>query len=498
MENSLKRKLKDTFQSFIHLYGNTADLYDENDSTLRKIIVDTFKDDYIVEYFDASYNYPPNPAKNEKIIHAGQYRFRSVDECCVNIEELARELSELDRQSQKPKCIIIDLTCFGQDRARESFFRQIPKLFGNCLQKNKLIIIGNQEDLEWLDNAASGIETIEVGKPSSMYIQQYVQDNLRGAADQTQIDMIARWSHGRYQREIKNILSVFKQGQLTQEKMNSLKRETVYAVAESDVKLDDVVGLEDAKKLIYDRVILRAEHAEFFEQLGIKAKNTLLLFGLPGTGKTLCAQAIANSLGATFFPVKMSDVLSKWFGETEQKIRQIFDEANRQERSLIFLDEIDALTSARDSESQNMNRVIAELLTQINCVSGSVLIVAATNRPWSIDSAILRNGRFGNQVHVPLPDRQNREQMLRKLVGQNGSNDIDYNSLVEKTDGFSGADIAALYDEAGIHAIKEKVNGKRKVTGLQMADFESALKRVHSTVKTTDVDKMRLWINGKN
>ena len=175
---------------------------------------------------------------------------------------------------------------------------------------------------------------------------------------------------------------------------------------------NDVIGLEAVKNEIRRLAIYPQKYPEIYEQFKKKRGGGILLYGVPGTGKTMIANAIANELGAVFYPVKCSDILSKWFGEAEQNIRELFEEATKHRISVIFFDEFDALGTTRDTDSSSMKRIIPELLVGIQKAEESpntLIVIAATNRPWDIDSAFLRPGRFRISVHIPLPDQESEK-----------------------------------------------------------------------------------------
>lgn len=247
-----------------------------------------------------------------------------------------------------------------------------------------------------------------------------------------------------------------------------------------DVSFDDVVGLEDVKREIYDKVIYPRTYRELYERFNKKLGGGILLYGPPGNGKTMIARAIAKETGSTFFPIKFSDLGSKWFGETEGKIKALFDEARGEKSAVIFFDEIDAIASARGDESTT-NRMVAELLAQmdgINRVQGNITIVAATNRIDKLDPAVLRPGRFDEKILVPLPDAKMRAAMLKKKLSGIPCEKISFSSMATLSEGFSGAEIELACEKAKQSVIRAIIGGASNDTKITENDVICAIKSV--------------------
>ena len=247
-----------------------------------------------------------------------------------------------------------------------------------------------------------------------------------------------------------------------------------------DVSFDDVVGLEDVKREIYDKVIYPRTYRELYERFNKKLGGGILLYGPPGNGKTMIARAIAKETGSTFFPIKFSDLGSKWFGETEGKIKALFDEARAEKSAVIFFDEIDAIASARGDESTT-NRMVAELLAQmdgINRVRGNITIVAATNRIDNLDPAILRPGRFDEKILVPLPDAKMRAAMLKKKLSGIPCEKISFSSMATLSEGFSGAEIELACEKAKQSVIRAIIGGAANDTKICENDVRDAVNSV--------------------
>jgi transitional endoplasmic reticulum ATPase len=220
------------------------------------------------------------------------------------------------------------------------------------------------------------------------------------------------------------------------------------------LRFTDVAGLEDVKQDIRLKMIYPFEHADLAEKFGIRAGGGILLYGPPGTGKTMLARATAGEIDATFFRISPADVLSKWVGEAEQNIKKLFDAAAAEPRSIIFIDEIEALVPARrDEGSSVMQRVVPQILQGVEGFDKKagrpILLMGATNVPWQLDPAMLRPGRFDEKVFIPLPDLAARRAMLDIYMGKRPvSPDISFDALAERLEGYSGADIRYICDRS--------------------------------------------------
>src|SRR5687767_13372460 len=220
------------------------------------------------------------------------------------------------------------------------------------------------------------------------------------------------------------------------------------------LRFDDVAGLDDVKEDIRLKMIYPFQHPELAARFDIRAGGGVLMYGPPGTGKTMLAKATAGEIDATFFRISPADVLSKWVGEAEQNIKKLFDAAAAEPRSIIFIDEIEALVPARrDEGSSVMQRVVPQILQGVEGFDKKagrpILMMGATNVPWQLDPAMLRPGRFDEKVYIPLPDLPARRKMLEiHLSKRPVAPDVNLDALAVKLDGFSGADIKYLCDRS--------------------------------------------------
>ena len=250
-----------------------------------------------------------------------------------------------------------------------------------------------------------------------------------------------------------------------------------------NVSFSDVVGLERVKEQVYDMIIYPRQYRTLYERFKKRVGGGILLYGPPGNGKTMIAKAIAHETGSAFYPIKFSDLGSKWFGETEGRIKRLFEEARRVGNAVIFFDEIDAIASER-SESSAMDRTVAELLTQmdgINRVSGDLTVIAATNKPQSLDPAIVRAGRFDERIFVPLPDARARAIMIEKRLSGIPTEVTGFEEIAELCDGFSGAEIDLVCEKAKQRVIRRIISGAPDSIRIVTHDIKEAIKEVSAS-----------------
>lgn len=311
---------------------------------------------------------------------------------------------------------------------------------------------------------------------------------------------------------------------------NDLKRQvmkTKISDGSTSVKFDDIAGLDDVKRLLDECIKLPLLFPSLFTG-NRKPWKGILLYGPGGTGKSMIASAVATESKAAFFSVSSSDIVSKYQGESEKLIRELFNEARRSKPSVIFIDEVDSMCCQRqDGENESSRRIKTEFLVQLQGVgkeNDGVLVIGATNTPWDLDSAVRR--RFEKRIYVPLPDMHGRRQMFKIHSGQYGEG-IDFYKIANDTDGFSGSDINALVNDALFEPIRtcqranhfKLVNGKYTpvinfdiddenvisktlddieadeltVPSVTKYDFQVALSRSSKTVSSVDVDKYLDW-----
>ncbi|AHE56421.1 CDC48 family AAA ATPase [Sphingomonas sanxanigenens] len=265
-----------------------------------------------------------------------------------------------------------------------------------------------------------------------------------------------------------------------------------------NVGWDDIGGLDDARERLREGVELPLKDPDAFRRLGIRPAKGFLLYGPPGTGKTLLAKAVAREAEANFIATKSSDLLSKWYGESEQQIARLFARARQVSPCVIFIDELDSLVPARGGglgEPQVTERVVNTILAEMDGLEElqSVVVIGATNRPNLIDPALLRPGRFDELVYVSVPDASGRRRILSIHTGKMPlAEDVDLDDLAERTERFTGADLEDLVRRAGLFALRESLSVE-KVTARH---FESALEETRASV-TAEMEREYEQIQAK-
>jgi len=259
----------------------------------------------------------------------------------------------------------------------------------------------------------------------------------------------------------------------------------------------DIGGLREAKEKLRELVELPLLRPDLFTAAGIKPSKGVLLSGPPGTGKTLLAKAVANEANANFISIKGPELVSKWVGESEKHIRDIFKKARQVAPAIIFFDEFDSISKMRGSSmNDSTEKIVNQLLTELDGVEEleKVVIIAATNRKDLIDEALLRPGRIDSLVELPLPDKETREEIFKVHLGRMPlGKDVDIKDFINKTQGWTGADIEAIAREAGMSAIKKNYKLKDlKGFVVNQVDFDYALQSVSkSTGKKIVVEEKK-------
>ncbi len=256
-----------------------------------------------------------------------------------------------------------------------------------------------------------------------------------------------------------------------------------------NVRWSDVGGLEEVKEKLIEVVEWPLKRPESFRRIGIEPPKGVLIFGPPGCGKTLLAKAVATESEANFISVKGPELLSKWVGESEKAVREVFRKARTAAPAIIFFDELDSIAPSRGRISGDSNvteRMVSQLLTEMDGLESmkDLVVIAATNRPDLIDRALLRKGRFDRWVYIPPPTAKGREAIFEIYLDRMPlDKDVKVKKLVEMTENFVGGDIENLCKEAGMHALKEDLD----IELVSWRHFEEALKAVQASITPKDI-----------
>jgi transitional endoplasmic reticulum ATPase len=356
-----------------------------------------------------------------------------------------------------------------------------PGLLGRCVLKGDIVVLGGvQRRKDLMSDDFGGMDDI-FGNLSEMLGGMGV-GNLGGGMQQIRF-IITNLSPNNPCVITENTEVV-----LSNKPVEELEKPT------SNITYEDIGGLTEEVKKVREMVEVPLKHPEVFERLGVEPPRGVLLHGPPGTGKTLLAKAVASESEANFILLNGPECMSKFYGESEKKIRDIFEEAEKNAPSIIFIDELDAIAPKReDAQGEVERRVVSQLLTMMDGLQsrGKVVVIGATNRPNAIDSALRRPGRFDREVELRAPDKNGRLQILKiHTRGMPLTKDVDLKELAAKTHGFVGADINSLAKEAAMVVLRkilpelelkedeEIPEETLKKLKIEKKDFDDALKVV--------------------
>ncbi|WP_050033651.1 CDC48 family AAA ATPase [Halorubrum halophilum] len=338
---------------------------------------------------------------------------------------------------------------------------------------------------EYADNTHGfvGADLESLAKESAMHALRRIRPDLDLESDEIDADVL---------NSIQVTESDFKEAMKGIEP--SALREVFVEVP--DVSWEQVGGLEDTKERLRETIQWPLEYPEVFEELDMQAAKGVLMYGPPGTGKTLLAKAVANEAESNFISIKGPELLNKFVGESEKGVREVFSKARENAPTIVFFDEIDSIATERGKNSGDSGvgeRVVSQLLTELDGLESleDVVVIATTNRPDLIDSALLRPGRLDRHVHVPVPDEDARRKILEVHTRNKPlADDVDLDAIARKTEGYVGADIEAVAREASMNASREFIGSvSREEVGesvgnvrVTMQHFEDALDEVNPSV----------------
>ena len=436
-------------------------------------------------------------------------------------EENLREYFE-EAEENAPSIIFIDeLDAIAPKREETNgeverrTVAQLLTLMDGLKSRGQVVVIGATNRPDSLDPALRRPgrfdREIEIGVPDSEERKEVLEIHTRSMplAEDVDLDKIANTTHGfvgadleslckeAAMRVVRRILpeiksdeeipeEVMKKIVVTGDDFKSAQKEIQPSALREvlvqipDIKWDDVGGLEDVKQELKEAVEWPLKHPETFQRLGIRPPKGTLLYGIPGTGKTLLAKAVASESEANFISVKGPELLSKWVGESEKGVREVFRKAKQAAPTVIFFDEIDAIASTRsgnDGDSGVTKRVVNQLLTEMDGLEEleDVAIIAATNRPDILDAGLMRPGRFDRHIQVKEPDEEARMSIFKvHTKGMPLADDVDIKKLAKNTDGYVGADIEAVCREAAMLALRDDLEASE----IPYKYFKDAIEKV--------------------
>jgi transitional endoplasmic reticulum ATPase len=453
--------------------------------------------------------------------------------------ESEARLREMFTQAQKnsPSIIFIDeLDAIAPKReevtgeVERRVVAQLLALMDGLTGRGNLIVIGATNRPEALDPALRRPgrfdREIEIGVPDQSGRYEILQIHTRGMPLSKDVDLkkLAKMSHGytgadlsalgretamkalrRYLPEI-NLEDerippkVLEKMEVRMEDFSNAYREiTPTAMREVYIEVPTVLwtnvgGLEDVKEELREAVEWPLKNPDVFKRMGIRAPKGIMLYGPPGCGKTLLARAVATESEANFITIKGPEVFSKWVGESEKAIREVFRKARMASPAVIFFDEFDSLVPGRGmgyADSGVTERVISQLLTEMDGIISleDVVIIAATNRPDIVDPAILRPGRFDRLIYVPEPEQESRLEILKIYTKDMPlAKDVNLSQLALMTKKYSGADIEAICREAGLNALRQDIKSKE----VSASDFKKAIEKIGPSI----LPNMESWYRG--
>jgi len=452
-------------------------------------------------------------------------------------EERLRKVFE-EAQANAPAVIFIDeLDSIAPKReevvgeVEKRVVAQLLALMDGLKERGKVIVIGATNRPEALDPALRRPgrfdREIEIPPPDKRARREILSVHTRNMplADDVDLDKIAEITHGYTGADIAALvkeaamsaLRRFLQAEnidlnqpIPAEKLEKLKvnmedflaamrsiqptliREVFVEVPE--VRWSDIGGLDDIKQELRESIEWPMKYPHVFEKMGIQPAKGILLFGPPGTGKTLLAKAVATESGANFIAIRGPEVLSKWVGESEKAIRQIFRRARMVAPAIVFFDEIDSIASVRGSDPSGViDRIVNQLLTELDGIQPlrRVTVIAATNRPDLLDPALLRPGRFDKLIYVPPPDFKARAEIFKVHTRKTPLlEDVNIEELANLTEGYTGADIAAVCREAIMIALRDVYmkRGSLQVVKVGRKHFLEALSKIPPSLSKADID----------
>ena len=448
-------------------------------------------------------------------------------------EENLREFFE-EAEENAPSIIFIDeLDAIApkreetQGETERRTVAQLLTLMDGLNSRGQVVVIGATNRPDSIDGALRRPgrfdREIEIGVPDKDGRKEILEIHTRGMplAEDVDLDNLAETTHGfvgadlealskeAAMRVVRRIIpdlnsddevppEVFEKLIVTKDDFKTALKEIQPSalrevlVQVPNVSWDDVGGLDDAKQELKEAVEWPLKYPDKFEKFGIKPPKGTLLYGIPGTGKTLLAKAVANESDANFIAIKGHELLSKWVGESEKGVREVFRKARQTAPTVIFFDEIDSIASNRGAEAGDSGvtkRVVNQLLTEMDGLEelDDVAIIAATNRPDILDPGLVRPGRFDRHIKVDTPDEESRLAIFKVHTKDMPlAEDVKLSRLAKNTEGYVGADIEAVCREAAMLTLREDINSET----VSMKFFEKAMEKVKPKNADTSADEL--------
>ncbi|NLY55634.1 MAG: AAA family ATPase [Firmicutes bacterium] len=385
---------------------------------------------------------------------------------------------------------------------RTTYAKLLPSVFGTCADTQVLADGVVRENAGTLLGGEVVVNPAQVGEAASLSLTPLDPDTQ--IADEADLNFLRKYLIGLpVTRGDKIVVSLFGASdavlrvtgtapagavRITNQTLIRVLQPDVFEEDLPKVSYEDIGGLAEQVRLVREIVELPLKRPELFIRLGIRPPKGILLYGPPGTGKTLIARAVASESSVHFIHVNGPEIMHKYYGESEAKLRQVFDEAKRKAPSILFLDELDALAPKRSEVIGDVEkRLVGQLLALMDGLvsRGQVIVIGATNMPNLLDPALRRPGRFDREVLIPVPDKAGRREIfVIQTRGMALDDDVDLDALAAITHGYVGADIASICREAGMNALRRilphQPDEVREIT-VTMADFLAAAKEIQPT-----------------
>ena len=414
-----------------------------------------------------------NEALEELVKRLSAEQIKTKEQAVELLESWIKVAEELEGVREKIQEVIRKIEKAGEERKKREHMKEVQEIIHSLSSDTRNTVEGAIKDylLEELAERTYGF----VGADLAALCKEAAMHALRRVLPEV-------WKLEKNEPIPKEILEELK---VTKEDFEyalrvvqpSAMREVLVEIPK--VKWSDVGDLEEVKEALREAVEWPLKYRDAFRRMGITPPKGILLYGPPGCGKTHVVKALANEAGVNFISIKAGELLSKWFGESEQRIREIFRKARQVAPCIVFFDEIDAIAPRRGlfGESHATERVVSQLLTEMSGLEElkDVVVVAATNRPDILDPALLRPGRFDKLIYVPAPNEEGRLKILEvHTKNMPLAGDVDLNEIARRTEHYSGADLEALCREAALFALRENIHARE----VKMEHFEKAMEKV--------------------